>query len=84
MSEVAVDRDGGHGKVEVPITLRTASRIRASPRRSTAGHLAGGPALDVALGGSDAVDHRLARVGALERALELALDPKTDHGEFLL
>ena len=35
-------------------------------------HLAGGPVLDVALGGADGVDHRLARVGRLQRAAELA------------
>ena len=47
-------------------------------------HLAGGPVLDVALCGADGVDHRLGRVGGLERAAELAADPELDHRERLV
>lgn len=41
-------------------------------------------ALDVALGGAHAVEHQLARVHGLERALELAIDPQPDHCQRLL
>jgi hypothetical protein len=47
-------------------------------------HLAGGPALHVALGAADDLDHRLAGVGRLERALEVAGDAEPGEGERLL
>src|SRR5436190_6366013 len=47
-------------------------------------HLAGGPALHVALGAADDLEHRLARVRRLERALEVASDAEPGQGERLL
>src|ERR1700674_42873 len=42
------------------------------------------PALDVALGAADDLDHRLARVGALERSSERAADAEPGESERLL
>jgi hypothetical protein len=63
-----------------PITLRTASRLRACRRRFTATHLRGGPVLYAALCGLDGVDHGLACVGGLQRTPRLPFDPEPDHG----
>ena len=46
-------------------------------------HLAGGPALEVALGAADDLDHRLARIGRLERAFQVAADVEPGEGERL-
>src|SRR5205807_3983573 len=47
-------------------------------------HVALAPALDVALGAADDLDHRLARVGRAQRLGELAGDPQAGEGERLL
>ena len=47
-------------------------------------HVAVLPALDVAAGAADGLDHRLARVRGGERALELAGDPEPGEGQRLL
>src|SRR5436190_11369007 len=47
-------------------------------------HLAGGPALHVALGAADDLDHRLAWVRALECALQVAAHVEPGEGQRLL
>ncbi len=71
MVEVVLDRDDEFGEVAVaddsPKLSLGFEHAGGGPAQR---HLARGPALDVALGAADDLDHRLAGVGRLERALE--------------
>src|SRR6266853_6852032 len=66
---VAFDRDDEGGEVAVaddlPKLLFGFEHAGGGPAQR---HLARGPALDVALGAADDLDHRLARVRAFERS----------------
>src|SRR6266536_3814991 len=82
---VAFDRDDEGGEVAVADDLpKLAFGFEHAGGGPAQRHLAGGPALDVALGASDDLDHRLAWVRALERALQVAGDAEPAERERLL
>src|SRR3954465_13478317 len=60
---------------------RSASHPGSGPAQR---HVARLPVLDVARAAPDAFDHRLARVGARERLVEVAADREAGQGERLL
>src|SRR5215216_5233103 len=81
---VAFDRDDEGGEVAVADDLaKLPFRFEHAGGGPAQRHLARRPALHVVLGAADDLDHRLARVGALERALELASDAEPGERERL-
>src|SRR5438093_13181782 len=85
MLVVAFDRDDEGGEVAVADDLPNLpfgfEHAGGGPAQR---HLPRGPALHVALGAPDDLDHRLARVRALERALQVAVDAEPSERERLL
>src|SRR5437764_14182759 len=84
MLVVAFDRDDEGGQVAVADDL---PKLPLGFEHAGGGpaqrHLAGRPALHVALGAADDLEHRLARVRRLERALEVAAYAEPAEGERL-
>src|SRR6188472_4784206 len=82
---VAFDRDNEGGEVAVaddlPKLLLGFEHAGGGPAQR---HLARAPALHVALGATDDLDHRFAGVGALERAPERARDAEPGERQRLL
>src|SRR6266550_3982897 len=85
MVVLAFDRDDEGGEVAVaddlPKLLFGFEHAGSGP---TQRHLARGPALDVALGATDDLDHRLAGVRALERSFERAADAESGERQRFL
>src|SRR2546425_1896211 len=85
MLVVAFDRDDEGGELAVADDL---PKLPFGFEHASGGpaerHLSRRPALHVALGAADDLEHRLARVGALERSLERAGDAEPGERERLL
>jgi hypothetical protein len=82
--EVELDRDGELGEVALaddPAELLLGFEHPGG--RPAQRHLAV-PVLDVAAGAADALDHRLARIRGLQRALQRSGDPRAGEGERFL
>src|SRR3954453_583645 len=72
---VACDRDDEGGEVAVADDLpKLPFGFEHAGGGPAQRHFTRGPALDVALGAADGLHHRPARVRALERALQVAVD----------
>src|SRR6266571_6720954 len=85
MLVVAFDRNDEGGEVAVADDLpKLAFGFEHAGGGPAQRHLARGPALDVALGAADDLDHRLARIRRLERALQVAADVEPGERERLL
>jgi hypothetical protein len=83
--EVAFDGDGELGEVGVADDLAELALGFEHPGGGPPeAHVAGLSALDVSRRAANDLDHRLDRVGALQRALEPAADPEAGEGERLL
>src|SRR5712691_5509736 len=84
MLVVAFDRDDESGEVAVADDLpKLPFGFEHAGGGPSQRHLARRPALHVALSAADDLDHRLARVRALERALQVAGDAEPGEGERL-
>src|SRR2546422_7429819 len=84
MLVVAFDRDDEGGEVAVADDLpKLPFGFEHAGGGPAQRHLARRPALHVALSAADDLDHRLARVRALERPLEVAADAKSRQRERL-
>src|SRR6059036_2303257 len=82
MVVVAFDRDDQGGEVAVADDLpKLAFGFEHAGGGPAQRHLARRPALHVALGAADDLDHRLARVRRVERALEVAGDAEPGERE---
>src|SRR6266567_9147418 len=82
---VAFDRDDESGEVAVADDLpKLPFGFEHAGGGPAQRHLARGPALHVALGAADDLEHRLARVRALERALQVAADAEPGQRQRLL
>ena len=83
--EVAFDRDGELGEPSVALDFAESGLGLEHPGGGPAqAHLSGAPVLDVAVDCPDGGDHRLARVGRLQRPFELAGDSQPGDGQRLL
>src|SRR3954471_2371463 len=77
LMELTLDRGDELGEVGVADDAPELSLGFEHPRGGPAqAHVARLPVLDVATGAPDALDHRLARVRALERLLQVVADPE--------
>ena len=83
--EVAFDGEGELGEVGVADDLAELGLGLEHPGGGPAqAHVTGLPALDVAAGAADGVDHRLDRVRRGQRLLQPAADPEAGEGQRLL
>jgi hypothetical protein len=78
-----LDREGGQAAVALDLA-KTGLGLAHPGRGPPQTHLPIAPALDVAVDHPDGGDHRLARVGRLQRELELARDPQAGDGQRFL